>query len=844
MKSQAKVVVIGGGVVGVSTLYHLAKKGWDDVVLVERKELTSGSTWHAAGLLPLFNMSYSVGKLHQYSVDFYQSLERETGLSVGFSQVSNIRLACTEDRMDEYRYYAGVGKTVGVEIAFLTPQQVGELWPMCNTDGLVGAIQHPEDGYIQPNDLTTALARGARNRGAEIYRHTRVTAITRGNDGSGWLVHTDQGEIACEHVVSCSGSFARQTGAMVGLDIPVIPVEHQYIVTEPHPDILARKARGEPEQGVLRESDAGYYLREEAGGMILGIYEKGAPCCYVDGPAEACENELFQGDLDRLEPHIEACIARVPAFGEVGIKQIYNGAIAYTPDGNPIVGPAWGLKNFWLNDGHSFGITAAGGAGWQLAEWIIDGEPTMDMMGVDPRRFGPYAARGYLREKNEEAYRNVFTNHFPDEERATTAPLKTAPCYDRMKALGAVFGRIYGWERPNWFAPADYELPAAEVGSGDVLLGNNTSPPLADGRIVEKYSFRRSNYFPFVGAECLHVRDAVGLLDMSAFAKFTVAGAGAAAWLESLFCNRIPQTVGRVGLCHMLSQNGGVRAEFTVYKTGDERYYLVSAGAMERHDWDCLCKHQPARSAAAADNDIALGNITTQNGVLVIAGPRSRELLQKLTDTDLSNANFKWLTGKPINVGAAQAHALRVNFVGELGFELHHPIEMQNYLFDRVMEAGAEFEIKPFGIRAMDSLRLEKSYRLIPRELSIEYAALESGLERFVRFDKDGDFIGKQALLDWRARGLENAFVTLEVHGVTDADARGSEAIYKDGALAGRATSGGYGFRTEKSLALGLVQSAHATVGTQLEIEILGTAHAATVINESPYDPQNQALRS
>ena len=538
MKSQAKAVVIGGGAVGVSALYHLARKGWDDVVLVERKELTSGSTWHAAGLLPLFNMSYSVGKLHQYSVKFYQELERETGLSVGFRQVSNIRLACTEDRMDEYRYYAGVGRTVGVDIRFLSPGEVGEIWSMCNTDGLVGAIQHPEDGYIQPNDLTTALAKGARNLGAEIHRQTEVTAITRSGDH--WVVHTDNGEIVCEHVVACTGNFARRTGRMVGLDIPVIPVEHQYLVTEPHPDILARKEQGLPEQGVLRESDAGYYLREEAGGLILGIYERGAPCCYVDGPAADCENELFQEDHDRLLPHIEACINRVPAFGEVGIKQTYNGAIAYTPDGNPIVGPAWGLPNFWLNEGHSFGITAAGGAGWQLAEWIVDGEPTVDMMGVDPRRFGPYAARGYLREKNEEAYRNVFTNHFPDEERAAASPLKTSPCYERMQKLGAVFGRVYGWERPNWFAPPDYVLPADEVGSGDVLLATNTSPPLADGRVVEKYSFRRSNYFPFVGQECLHVHEKVGLLDMSAFAKCLVSGEGAAAWLDRLMANRIP----------------------------------------------------------------------------------------------------------------------------------------------------------------------------------------------------------------------------------------------------------------------------------------------------------------
>ncbi len=849
MKLQAKAVVIGGGVVGVSALYHLAKKGWSDVVLVERKELTSGSTWHAAGLLPLFNMSYSVGKLHQYSVRFYQELQQETGLSVGFSQVSNIRLARTEDRMDEYRYYAGVGKTVGVEINFLTPQQVGEIWPMCNTDGLIGAIQHPEDGYIQPNDLTTALARGARNLGAEIYRQTEVTAIEPGDDG--WLVKTDQGDIACEHVVSCTGNFARKTGAMVGLDVPVIPVEHQYIVTEQHPQIMARKKQGLPEQGVLRESDAGYYLREEAGGLILGIYERGAPCCYVDGPAADCENELFQGELERLEPHIEACINRVPAFGEVGVKQIYNGAIAYTPDGNPIVGPAWGLKNFWLNEGHSFGITAAGGAGWQLAEWIVDGEPTVDMMGVDPRRFGPYAVRGYLREKNEEAYRNVFTNHFPDEERAAATPLKTAPCYDRMKALGAVFGHTYGWERPNWFAPPDYQLPAAEIGSatanGDaddttLLLGNNTSPPLDDGRIVERYSFRRSNYFPFVGAECRHVRDKVGLLDMSAFSKFTVHGVGAERWLESLFCNRVPRTIGRVGLCHMLSKNGGVRAEFTVYKTGESAYYLVSAGAMERHDWDYLCKNLPHKNHG--ENKVELQKVTTAHGVLVIAGPKSRALLQKLTDTDLSNDAFKWLSGKFINIAAAQAHALRVNFVGELGFELHHPIETQNYIFDRVMEAGAEFDIAPFGIRAMDSMRLEKSYRLIPREMSTEYSALESGLDRFVRLNDERDFIGKQALLAWQKRGFQNAFVTLEVHEVADADARGSEAIYKDGQLVGRATSGGYGFRVEKSLALGLVKPELASIGTEMEIEILSKPRRATVISESPYDPSNKALRS
>ncbi|MEO1943509.1 MAG: FAD-dependent oxidoreductase [Candidatus Thioglobus sp.] len=841
MKNKARVVVIGGGVVGAGTLYHLAKKGWSDVVLLERKDLTSGSTWHAAGLLPLFNMSYSVGKLHQYSVDFYHELEKETGMNVGFSVVSNIRLANCKDRMDEYKYYAGVGSTVGVDVKFLTPDDVKEIWPLCNTDGLVGAIQHPDDGYIQPADLTQALCKGARTRGAEIYEHTNVTAIEQQPDDS-WVVKTDNGDIECDHVVSCTGNFARKTGEMVGLDIPVIPVQHQFLVTEPHPDIVERKKQGLPEMGVLRESDAGYYLREEAGGMILGIYEKGAPVCYIDGPSDDCQYELFNADLDRLMPHIDCCIKRVPAFGEVGVKDVYNGAIAYTPDGNPIVGPAPGLKNFWLNEGHSFGITAAGGAGWQLSEWMIEGEPTVDMMGVDPRRFGPYATRGYLREKNEEAYSNVFTPHYPDEERGAARPLKTAPCYDRMKALGAVFGSVYGWERPNWFMPSiDYSLSAEDLNQADpsnVLLNKNHAKPLDDGRIVEKNSFRRSNYFEHVGNECKHVNEKVGLLDMSAFAKCIVKGPGAELWLESLFANTIPKNIGRIGLVHMLSKNGGVRAEFTVYKTAPQSYYLVSAGAFETHDHDYLFKLAPS------DGSVKIQRVTTQTGVLVLAGPKSRDVLQKLTDTDLSNDNFKWLTGKKINVGYATADALRVNFVGELGWELHHPIEMQNYIFDKLMEAGADYDIKPFGIRAMDSMRLEKSYRLIPREMSIEYSAFESGLDRFVKLGKESNFIGKQALTDWKSRGSINGFVTMEVFGITDADARGSEAIYKDGQIVGRATSGGYGWRCKKSLVLGLVKSELTDIGTNLEIEILGERYKARVIEESPFDPTNNCLMS
>ncbi len=811
MKSHARVVVIGGGAVGVATLYHLVQKGWRDVVLLERKELTSGSTWHAAGLLPLFNLSYSVGQIHKYSVALYTRLQEEEGHEIGLRRVGNLRLATTSDRMDEYRHYAGVAATLGVEVEFLTPDQVREAWPLCATDGLLGAIRHPQDGYVQPADLTQALAAGARAGGAEIHRQTAVTGIAR-RPGGDWQVATDRSAIVCEHVVSCTGSFARRTGAMVGLDVPVQPVEHQFIVTEAHPEIQARRRAGLPEMGVLRDSDGSWYMREEAGGLLLGPYEAGAPACYLDGPDERSEYELFQEDLDRLAPHIESAIRRVPAFGEAGVKQVYNGAIPYTPDGSPLVGPAPGLRNFWLNEGHSFGITAAGGAGWQLAEWIVEGEPGIDMLGVDPRRFGPYATGGWLRAKTEEAYANVFTIHYPDEERPAARPLKTAPCYDRLKAMGAVFGQKYGWERANWFAPAGM---AAQ----------------------DHWSFRRSSWFDPVGAECRHVMEHVGLLDMTPFAKARLSGPGAEAFLDRLVANRLPRKAGRVALCHALAPGGGVHSEFTVQREGPESFYLVSAGGYTRLDHDWLWRHLPG------DGSVRFDDLTTSTGVLVVAGPKARTLLARLTRADLTAAAFPWLSGQEIDIGRVPVKALRVNFVGELGWELHHPIEMQNRLFDALLEAGADLQLRPFGIRAMDAMRLEKSYRMVGAELSIEYAAWESGLDRFVHPDK-GEFIGRESLLAWRDRGFRNAFVTLEVQAGNDADPLANAPVFANGEMAGRATSGGYGFRLDRALALAMVDPGLAAPGTALELEILGRRHPATVVRESPYDPDNARLRA
>ena len=809
MRDQARVVVIGGGIVGCSVLYHLAKLGWSDVMLVEKTEPTAGSTWHAAGLLPLFNMSYSVGQLHKYSIDLYQQLEAETGQAVSFHRTGNLRLATNQERMDEYRNYCGTANTIGVPFELIGPNEIGALWPLCNLEGLVGALFHPHDGHVAPVDVTQALAKGARDRGAEINRNTEVTGIERTRAGE-WLVKTTRGDITCETVVTATGSWARQVGAMVGLDLPMIPVEHQYIVTDTIPELEERKEQGLPEMPVLRESDASYYMREERQGLILGPYEKGAPAWAVDGVPEGFGQELLPPDIERLEPHIEAAINRVPMFGRAGIKDCVNGPIPYTPDGNPLIGPAHGLPNFWLAEGFSFGITAAGGAGWQLAGWIAEGEPSIDMLAVDSRRFGAYANKHYTKAKNEEAYAHVFIIHYPDEERPAARPAKTSPCHDKLAARGAVWGQRYGWERPNWFAPEGVE-------------------PRDD------WSFRRTNYFEPVGDECRAVRERAGLIDITSFSKFRVSGPQAEAALDRVLANRLPKAAGRIKLAHALTENGGVRSEFTVLREGPESFYLVSSGAAERYDHDFLLRRVSGDGAT-------IENITTAHGVLVLAGPHSRDILAQVTDTDLSNEAFPWLTAQPISIGVAPTVAMRVNFVGELGWELHHPIEYQNRIFDALVEAGADHGLGMCGMRAMDSLRIEKSYRMWGQDLTIEYSAFEAGLDRFIALDK-GDFVGREALIAQREAGVPQDFVTLEVE-ADDADPWGNEPIYYGDTMIGRATSGAFGHTVGRSLALGYVAREHAVRGRRLAVEILGERRPARIIPGSPVDPSNERLRA
>ena len=819
--TSARVVIVGGGVNGVSSLYHLAKKGWTDCVLLERTELTAGSTWHAAGLLPLFNMSYSVGQLHQYSVELYKKLEAETGQAVSFHDCGNLRLATNRERMDEYRLYKCVAETIGVECELIGVDEIKKLWPLANTDGLVGALYHHTDGHVAPVDLTMALARGARDMGGKIHQYTVVDTMER--DGSEWVVSWHdyknpeiKGQIRCEHVITASGNYARETAAKVGLEIPAIPVEHQYIVTDVDPVLQEYRAAGNPELPVLRESDSSYYFREERGGWILGPYEKFAPACFVDGVPSTFEKDLFPGDLDRLMPHVEDLLKRVPSFENAPIKDIVNGPISYTPDGNPMVGPAFGLPNYWISEGHSFGVTAAGGAGWQLAEWIVEGEPSVDMTGVDPRRFG-VVSKHYAKIKNEEAYEHVFVNHFPMEERPAARGARTTPCYERLDRAGAVWGMRFGWERPNWFAPEGVER-------------------------ADQYSYRRSNWFPHVGNEVMTMRERVGLLELSSFAKYELEGPGARDFLNGFLAGLVPKKIGSVRLSYHLNQSGSVRCEFTVMRMEDglygERFYIVGPGAAHDMDYDILMKAVPK------DGSVFLKDVTTQYGVFVLAGPKARDVLAPLADGDVSNEAFPWLTMQNIGVGFAPGvRALRVNFVGSLGWELHHPIEYQNHLYDAIMEEGAKHDIGLVGMRAMDSMRLEKSYRMFGTDLNAENSLLEAGLNRFAKLDKDVSYPGQQALLKQKEAGVPNKFVTIEVD-ADDADCFGAEPIYMNGEVVGRGTAGGYGHYVKKSLLMGYVKTEHAVVGAECQVRVLDQLRPARIIGESPYDPENEALRS
>ena len=830
MKTHVKALVVGGGAVGTSIAYHLASAGWDDVMLLERDELTSGSTWHAAGLLPLFNMGYATSHIHDYSVKFYKTLEAETGLNAGFSVVGNLRMAQTDARMDEYMLYAATAETVGIPHEWLTPAEIKARWPLVRTEDLKGAIFHPTDGYINPADVTMAMAKGARQRGVVIERKWQVdgyawtgsqwqVSVTKMVEKGGNLVPSEETAIiTAEHVVTATGNHAQRTAKLLGIKIPAIPVEHQYIVTEPDPALVEwRKTNGE--HPVLRDADAKWYVREERGGWILGPYEYGAPACFEYSVPESFRADLFPLDLERIEEEYMSMIHRLPSSETVGLKDDYNGPICYTPDGNPLVGPAPGLRNMWLAEGFSFGITAAGGTGYYLAQMMVAGEAEIDMASLDPKRYGAeWMTTEYAARKNEECYSHVFILHHPDEEREACRPLRTAPAYDRQKALGAQFGCVNGWERPNYYGP---------VGAPDSFDHDSRS-------------FRRGGWWDYAKAEAEAIRQTAGIIDATAFAKHVVKGPGAAAFLDWFTTNKLPK-VWRINLTYALTGAGTTRTEYTIMREEEDRFVLISAGGWHAYDRDNLLKAVAAKEPEFGR--IEVEDWTTRFGVFALAGPNSRAILAKLIrdadpETALSNKRFPWLSLRKIELEMCPVVAVRVAYTGELGWELHHPIEMGRYLWDRLMAVGEKHGLKPVGARAQNWLRQEKSYRAFGTELGRDATPLEAGLDRFVDLDKA--FHGKDAML---ATGIRSKCVTLLIDGPADADPWGREALLLDGEKIGRLTSGGYSVAFGKQIGMGYVRPDLAVVGTKLKLRMFRELWDAVVVEDSPYDPQNAVIR-
>ena len=828
MQTHVKALVVGGGAVGTSIAYHLARAGWSDVVLLERDELTSGSTWHAAGLLPLFNMSYATTHIHKYSVEFYKGLEAETGLNAGFYVVGNLRMAQTKARMDEYMVYATTAETCDVPFEWLTPGQIKDRWPLVRTEDLEGAIYHPTDGYINPADVTMAMAKGARQRGVTIERrwqadgyewkgdHWAVTLTKMVEKGGNLVPSEEQMVVHAEHVVTATGNHAQRTARLLGIKTPAIPVEHQFIVTEPDP-VLVEWRKTNDQHPVLRDADAKWYVREERGGWILGPYEKGAPARFEYGVPDSFRADLFPLDLERIEAEYMSMIHRIPSSETVGLKDDFNGPICYTPDGNPLVGPAPGLRNMWLAEGFSFGITAAGGTGYYLAQMMVEGEAEIDMASLDPKRYGAWMTTEYAARKNEEAYEHVFILHHPDEERPACRPLRTSPAHDRQKARGAQFGQVNGWDRPNYYAPMGFDDH--------------------DSR-----SFRRGGWWQYAVEEAKAIREGVGLIDATAFTKHSVKGAGATAFLDWFTTNKLPK-VGRINLTYALTAAGTTRTEYTIVRLAEHSYYLVSAGAWTAYDQDYLIKAAEDFHARTGQS-VMISDVTTQYGVFAIAGPRSRDVLKAVIrdaepETALSNKRFPWLSMRNIELGMCPVTAIRVAYTGELGWELHHPIEMQNYLFDLLEEAGEPHGMKLVGARAQNWLRQEKSYRAFGTELGRDATPLEADLPRFVDLTKD--FHGKAAM---EAIGIRSTCVTLLIDGPDDADPWGREALYQGETRVGRLTSGGYSVAFGRSIGMGYVRPDLAVPGTKLKVRMFRELWDAEVVEDSPYDPQNAAIRA
>lgn len=813
LPSHARVVIIGGGAVGASALYHLAKAGWADCVLLEKNELTAGSTWHAAGNVPTFSSSWSIMNMQRYSASLYRELGQRVDYPMNYHVTGSIRLGHSKERLQEFKRVVGMGRYQGMDLDILSPDEMRAKYPFLETHELTGALYDPYDGDIDPAQLTQALAKGARDMGAKIFRFCPATGARR--EGEEWVISTPQGDIRCEKVVNAAGYYAREVGKWFGRDVPMMVMSHQYMLFEEIPELAAWSKEVGHKLPLLRDVDSSYYLRQEKTGMNLGPYERNCKAHWVtpdDPMPDDFSFQLFPDDLERLEWYLNDAVERVPILGTAGLSRMINGPIPYAPDGNPLIGPMPGVPNAYEACVFTFGICQAGGAGKVLAEWVTEGETEWDMWSCDPRRYTTFASdMDYCVAKGMEIYGHEYAMHFPKHAWPAGRDRKLSPIHDRIKGLGAQFKPYNGWERANWYAK-----------EGDDLSEKATQTWNREGpwrmRIEE---------------ECSAVHEAAGILDLPGFSRFRIKGEGAAAWLSSIITGKVPKP-GRIGLAYFADDKGRIVTEMSVMMLAEDFFFLITAATAQWHDLEWLRKNLPENAAFTIDD------VTEGFSCQILSGPNSRVILAEVTDADLSKG---WLTHQSCRIADHWCQLVRVSFAGELGWEIHTKIEDTAIIFDAVWQAGQKHGLKPFGMEALDSLRIEKGYRAWKGDLSTDYTILQGGLERFVDWSKP-DFKGKAALEHEKQQGLAKRFVTLVVE-AGDCDAPYMSTLWHDGQVVGETTSGNWGYRVGRSIALGMLRADLAVDGTEVEVEIFGDRFKAVVQPDGPlFDPANERLRA
>ncbi len=806
MKNQTDVVVIGGGIAGCSTLYHLTQEGITDCVLVERDELTSGTTWHSAAQVTNFGGTQTMVGLKSHSIRLYKELADDPDYPINDHHATGgLRLASKQDHLDGYHHFLSLAKGMGVDFELLDPAECNRRNPLITTDNLLGALWDPLDGDIDPAQLCQALARRARKAGAEVQRFNPVHDLTQKPDGS-WVVHTRNGDITAEKIINAGGYRCNEIGKMMGVEHPVASMEHQYLLTEPIPDIEALDFR----VPLIRCPTDDFYSRQEKNGLLVGFYEQGCRTWGLDGIDPNFTMALCPDDLDRVVDVMEGAFARLPCLMEAGIHSIINGPITYTPDGLPLVGRVPGKRNAYCITGLRAGLGEGGGHGWLLAQIVAHGEACYDTWCLDPRRFTRYADVEYTALKAIEDYQNEFRFHMPHEHRPAGRPAKTTPLTDTLKEMGASLGTVNGWERVTFFKPSV--------------------------EFAEEYSFRFNNTFEIVAAEVEAVQNAVGIMEVSGFNRFRISGEGVHDWLGNLSCSRVPRKIGKVGLTYLLNRQGNVLGEATLANLDEDEIWYGSAAASEFHDMDWLTDHLPE------DGSIRIDSLTNSHTILVVAGPKSRDVLTLASpQTNWSQEAFPWLSVRKVSISNADVIAMSVSFSGELAWELHIANDHLKPVFDATLQAGQSFGMKPFGLYATESMRLEKGYRHWKADLITEFNPLESGLERFVRMDKD--YVGKKSLTGMMHAGPRRTFVSMEIM-TNGAPAQPGSSIYKAGKIIGSITSADWGHRVGKNLAMGFVEPQFSDLGTDLEVDIIGQAVPATICEQCQYDPDNVLMRN